>query len=95
MSGHAPTALEGAAEIAEMVKNSTITILPGSGVNASTLPELLRIAQVSEVHLTASGKVEPKPSTAFRRGQQLGFGGDEWRLDVEKLKAVRDVLDSI
>lgn len=53
-SGGAPTAAEGAAKIAELVRLAAgrIGILAGGGVNASNVADLVRTSGVREVHLS-------------------------------------------
>lgn len=98
-SARALTALEGADVYCDIALAAPpkFTILPGSGLNATTLPEFIKkvVVPVREVHLTAGARYEPEYSPQVARGEVLGFGHDEWRLDVDKLRAVRDVLDSL
>jgi hypothetical protein len=64
-------------------------------VNASTLAELKRRAPLlAEAHFTGSGARPGLQTAAVARGAELGFGGDEWVLDVEKVRAVRELVDS-
>lgn len=100
-SGHARTALDGAAEIDALTRHEAVprvTILPGSGVNATTLAELKRRAPLlTEAHFSASAAVpgDGEGSTPLRRGEEFGFGSAQvWTLDGEKVKAVRELVDS-
>lgn len=58
------------------------------------MSRLLQIVPVSEVHLTAGSKVEPAKTAILAAGETFGFGLEEWHLDVAKLEAMREVLDS-
>lgn len=94
--GHMATALDGAGELHDLSLSVPphLTILPASGINAATLPALLAIApRLREAHLSASGAYMPPSTPAAARGEVLGFGRDEWRLDPEKLRAVRHWVD--
>lgn len=55
-SGGAPTAPEGARQIARYVAQAKgrITILPGGGINASNVAQLVRDTGVSEVHFSVN-----------------------------------------
>lgn len=55
-SGGAPTAVEGVARIAELVRHAAerIGILAGGGVNASNVGALVRATGVREVHLSTT-----------------------------------------
>lgn len=61
-SGHAPTAMEGAEEIASLVQKGLerITVLPGGSVRAPIVRELIKRTSVSEVHArgTTPGVIE-------------------------------------
>lgn len=101
-SGHALTALEGAAELDALTRHLQsysssfpLTILPASGINAMSLAELRnRAPLLQEAHLSASGIIPPPDASAVAIGKVLGFGsGEEWRLDGDKLKAVRELVD--
>ncbi|MCK9618559.1 MAG: copper homeostasis protein CutC [Lentimicrobiaceae bacterium] len=61
-SGQAPTALEGAALIAKLVKQAgdRIIILPGSGINASNIIKIKNISGAGEFHLSGKKIFESK-----------------------------------
>lgn len=71
-SGQTPTAMEGAALIAKLVKQAgnRITILPGAGINASNISKIRKITDASEFHL--SGKKVFESKTRFRK-EIMGF----------------------
>ena len=71
-SGQRPTALEGAALIAELVHQAAgrITIMPGSGVNPGNIAEIESVTSASEFHSTARDLV---PDSSLRHVPELGF----------------------
>lgn len=89
------TALDGAAELQALAAAvpDHLSILPASGINAATLPHVLDIAPLHEAHLSAGGIYTPPSDPAGARGEVLGFGRSEWRLDAGKLAAVREWVD--
>lgn len=103
-SGHGRTAVEGAQELADIVKaaaeiqrpSGPLIICPASGVNAETAAQLLEgLPGLTELHLTASSAVEPEASDVNRRGAELGFGASsEWRMDKERLTEFNAVLQN-
>lgn len=64
-SGGAPTALEGASRIAACVQHigTRLRILAGGGIEAATLPALLRQTSVREIHASASTRVDGRRIT--------------------------------
>lgn len=75
--------------------------MPGSGLNASTLPPVLRALiplGLREVHLSGGGW--QAGAMEFRReGMGMGAGGEHdwsvWRTSEEDVRAARDVCDTI
>jgi copper homeostasis protein len=59
-SGGAPTALEGAKMLAELVDQggNDITILAGGGITAANAAEVVRLSGVKEVHVRAAAAVQ-------------------------------------
>ncbi len=59
-SGGAPTAVEGAASLARLVRRAggKITILAGGSITASNVGEIVRGSGVREVHVRASARVD-------------------------------------
>ena len=59
-SGGAPSALEGAEVLAELVElgGTDITILAGGSINASNVAEVVRASGVKEVHVRAASSVK-------------------------------------
>ncbi|HWR23700.1 MAG TPA: copper homeostasis protein CutC [Feifaniaceae bacterium] len=56
-SGQAPTAIEGAATIREMIAyaNGRIEILPGAGIRPDNVPELVKTTGCTQVHASLRG----------------------------------------
>ena len=72
-SGQKSTAIQGADLIYQMVKQSrSISILAGSGVNASNVMELIQQTGVQEVHASASSATAESPQTQG----EVSFGID-------------------
>lgn len=79
-SGGAPTALEGAEEIARLVQQAghRLSIMPGSGVSPSNALQLLRRTGARELHLSARRPM-PSPMRYQHRGVGMGSGSaDEY-----------------
>lgn len=74
-SGQAPTALEGARLIAELVSSAAgrLIIMPGAGINAGNVAELIAKTNASEVHASASRIVNSRMSY---RNPAVSMGGD-------------------
>ena len=91
--------MEGIDELKQLVSSSealdegTITIAAGSGVNAKTIiPLLTQVPGLKEVHFTASNAVKPEMTEELRRGVELGFGLEEWKIDVDKVEAIWETV---
>jgi copper homeostasis protein len=92
-SGHRPTAIEGATDIAKLIvaANGRITIMPGSGVRSTKLADLARTTGATEFHssaraITSTAKV---PNTI-----EQTFGQVE-HVDAEEVQRLREVADSL
>lgn len=88
-SGGALTAPDGAATLAAMMQaaGDDITIMPGSGISAETLPRLSHLP-LREIHASCAA---PLPSG----GQALAFGfqsGSEKRTDRARVAALKSAL---
>jgi copper homeostasis protein len=94
-SGQRPTALEGAACIAELVRRAAgrISVMAGGGVNAHNLADLLDATGVNEAHFTARS---PLPSRMLFRNTQVCMGKpyqpDEYTRKVTDLEQIRLML---
>lgn len=89
-SGGTPRAIDGVATLAELVRRAgdRITILAGSGVDASTLPPILATG-VREVHASCRSATDDGGEAERRFGFQ---SGPLLRTDPAKVAALRDML---
>jgi copper homeostasis protein len=88
-SGHRATALEGAAEIAQLVRTSRdrITILPGSGIRSANLSTLADLTHATEFH--SSARV---PIASASKAGSLSFG-ESHQLDTAEVQSLRLIAD--
>ncbi len=99
-SGGAPTALDGAEMLAELVDQggNDITILAGGGINASNVADVVRLTGVKEVHVRAAATVksemtfQPSDVTLVRPTppgdyERTGTRADEMRRIVSTLRS--------
>lgn len=98
-SGQQPTAIQGAALLAELVKKAgnRIEIMAGSGVNEETVTEIVQISGVREIHFSASAYRE---SGMHYRNQKIsGMGqhaGGEYAVrtaDPGRIRATRALAE--
>jgi copper homeostasis protein CutC len=109
-SGGARTAWDGRENLKSLmeVTGPRMSILPGSGINANNLPDLLReLPRLTEVHLTASEAVavdqyEPEEGYEELDGPleetltKFGFGSNQvWTMNEGKIRAVFKVIDDV
>lgn len=100
-SGQQATAWEGAGLIRELARQAAgrVEILPGSGVRADHVAELLRRTGVHQVHASAS-RSEIDPSThanpALHFGGAQGAGGERYRVvDPAQIAALRGEMERL
>jgi copper homeostasis protein len=100
-SGQRPTAWEGAGLIRELARQAAgrVELLPGSGVRADRVGELLRRTGVRQVHASAS-RSEIDPSThanpALSFGGAQGGGGEGYRVvDPAQIAALRGEIERL
>lgn len=76
-SGLEPSAFEGMPVIDDLVKQSKgrISIMPGCGVNAQNVDEIIEKTAVNEVHLSAKAKV---PSKMEYQSTKLSMSGGDY-----------------
>jgi copper homeostasis protein len=76
-AGQQAQAVKGADLIGELIKkaNNRIAIMPGSGVNESTVEEIVTKSGASEIHFSATAFRES--AMQFRNQQIAGMGSDE------------------
>jgi copper homeostasis protein len=101
-SGQRPTAIEGAGLIRDLARqaNGRIEIMPGAGVRAENIAELLQRTGATQVHASASqAMIDPSTLTnpALHFGGSLVKGGERYRTvdpgEVAALKsAIQDLL---
>lgn len=82
-SGGAPTALAGAARLAELVRANRVGVLAGGGVRAAHAGDLVRASGVAEVHAGCRTLGPPGPPGM----------GDSTALDGGAARALRAALD--
>jgi copper homeostasis protein len=92
-SGHRPTAIEGATEIAKLITAASgrITIMPGSGIRSTKLADLARTTGASEFHSSARAVA----STAKVANTIEQTFGQLHPIDAEEVQRLREVADSI
>ena len=99
-SGGAPTAPEGAARIAALVERAAgrIELLPGGGVRAANVRELVVRTGVRQVHASCGAwraggmRVRPR-ELAFGSTEEPGRGN--WRVDEDELRRLVEALGSL
>jgi len=87
---------------------SQISTLPGSGINANNLPDLLReLLRLTDIHLTASEAVAVDENEPEKRNEgsnvlleealtKFGFGSNKiWTMNESKIRAVFKVIDDV
>jgi copper homeostasis protein len=96
-SGRASAAIDGVEEIRRTIERARdrIEILPGCGINADNVEQILLRTGAKQVHLSASRNVIDS-STAANSAVQFSAGGDGHRVtDEAAVRAVRRVLDEL
>ena len=97
-SGGHNTALEGADELARMVRQAAgrIVIMPGSGVNPTNIAQLAERTGASEFHFSAR---RPTPSGMLYRHAGVSMGGtvtiDEYSLLETDPELIRSALSAL
>lgn len=98
-SGQAPTVLEGADLIAQLVNHAQgrIEILPGGGISLKNIAEILRRTGVAQIH-AAFLAARPEPSTS--NNAAIYYGGalyppeDRYEVaDLAKIKSVATLIE--
>lgn len=100
-SGRQASALAGAGLIRQLVVQAAgrIEILPGAGVRADHVVELVRHTGVGQVHTSASG-AQIDPSTQANPGLRFGgavaeHGESHRTVEAAQIAALRDVLSNL
>jgi len=88
-SGGARSAVLGAAAIRALVQQAgkRIRIMPGTGIDATSVAEIRTLTAAQEFHASAKRQL---PSCQHRAagGTELGMSDGEWRSDVEQVRAL-------
>lgn len=94
-SGGARCASEGAVAIAESARQAAgrIVILPGAGINAENLGELVTRTGGREFHASARGPV--RSPMRWRNPALEGLSVDWQDTDIARVRALREILDSL
>ncbi|KAJ3569720.1 hypothetical protein NP233_g4867 [Leucocoprinus birnbaumii] len=108
-SGQEPTVSQGLTKLESLFNLSKsltdhevwgLTILPGSGINAKTVPEILnRLLPLGlrELHLSG-GQWIPNGTSFKRPNMGMGLGGESdwgvWRTQTNKVREVRRIVDA-
>jgi copper homeostasis protein len=97
-SGQAPTAPEGAALIARLVRQAVgrIGVLPGGGIRADNAAALVAATGVTEIHVRGAAMAESAMS-ARRRGIPMGraYVPDEYRWEVTTAESIAAIVRAL
>jgi len=96
-SGQQPQAVKGVDMIAELIKkaNGRIAIMPGSGVNESTVEEIVSKTKATEIHFSATAFRDS--AMTYKNPNIAGMGdeeGSEFKLrsvDPNRIKKMREL----
>jgi copper homeostasis protein len=92
-SGGKSTAIEGANVIAHLVEKAAgrIIIMPGSGVDETTVADLIQFTKVSEIHSSARKSVKSKMQY-HNDHIILSSAPDEYSIMVTNVQKVKDII---
>lgn len=98
-AGQQAQAVKGASLIGELIKkaNGRIAIMPGSGVNETTVEEIISKSRATEIHFSATAFRES--AMIFRNPHIAGMGSDEGSefklrtVDPNRVKQVRGLAE--
>jgi copper homeostasis protein len=99
-AGQQAQASKGAELIGELIKkaNGRIHIMPGSGINESTVAEIVSRSGAREIHFSATAFQES--TMVFRNEEIAGMGSDEGSefslrtVDPERVKRIREIAET-
>jgi copper homeostasis protein len=100
-SGHQPTAGQGAAGIASLIKhaNGRIAVMPGAGVNENTVSDIVKMTGATELHFSATATV---PGKMIHRNTSItGMGSEEGgeytlrTVDPLRVKKIRELANLV
>jgi copper homeostasis protein len=93
-SGGKSTAVEGVNTIAHLIEKAKerITIMPGAGVNESTVADIIHYTAATEIH--SSARADVKSKMEYRNDHILmGYGEtDEYSFSVTDAERVRNII---
>jgi copper homeostasis protein len=93
-SGGKSTAIEGVHVITHLMEKAAgrITIMPGSGVNETTVANLIHFTKATEIHSSAKGTVKSKMQ--FQNSSIIMGGSyiDEFSIQVTDAQKVKDII---
>ena len=95
-SGGFPTALEGAAEISELVKQASgrIQIMPGAGIRPANVKQLLELTSAPAVHASLLSAVQS--AMLFRNDSaKMGSVTDEYAWSTTAVSLVREMVQAL
>ena len=89
-SGGKSAAISGASVISELIAkaNDRIIIMPGAGINASNIAELIKTTGATEFHASARSSV-PSGMVFRNPGLNMGAEGDEFSYDLTSSTTVK------
>lgn len=92
-SGQQPTALEGAALIKQLISQAgkQLTILPGSGINASNAAQLIEQTGATELHFSAMRAKEMPPNAVAMGKNEISIPG-HYEFDTAKAQAMLNAI---
>lgn len=97
-SGLRRTAVDGLETVVKVASRTKLKILPGSGVNAASIPVILRALGpqgVREIHMSGGEFIESLVQASTRpEGMDMG-GWTIWRTSESKIRAARAVVDAL
>lgn len=96
-SGGAPSAMEGAASLNEMIKHSKgkLQIMAGGGIDQTNILELIMKSGVQHIHMSAKRTVESQAFLANVGTQSITKTRAHFESDLEIVRASRMALDKL
>lgn len=94
-SGGKTTAIEGAGNIANLIKKAggRISIMPGSGINENNVADLVNFTSAKEVHCSARSLVQSKMTYINDHILMGDQNGNEYVIDVTDVNRVKRILN--
>lgn len=98
-SGQAPSAMEGVRLIADLIKNAgdRIIVMPGGGIKAEQVAEIVRISGAQEIHVSArkktSSQMKYKKQGLRMSGVEEKSEFENWGVDLNLVSAIKASLN--